>query len=224
MTPPSDAGRIETRFDAVLIPGGGLKSSGELLPYVRARLDAAAARDALFYIPLSGGTPHRPQPLDANAYPIFESIPAAQYLHRLGIARNRILPETSSYDTIGNAFFARALHTDPRGLRRLLIVNSEFHMPRTEAIFRWVFGAAPGEGYAVAFETTPNTGISPQSLTARREREAASLEGVLDLASRITTFADLHDWLYSEHGAYAWFRRDDVYRPAKGPLAESYGG
>ena len=60
---------------------------------------------------------------------------------------SRILAETCSYDTIGNAFFARTVHTDPRGLRRLLIVNSKFHMPRTEAIFRWVFGAAPDCGY-----------------------------------------------------------------------------
>lgn len=210
-------------FDAVLIPGGGLSRSGELLSFVRTRLDRAAAHSSEFYIPLSGGTPHVPQPLDGNGYPVFEAIPAARYLQERGIPRERIFPETSSYDTIGNAFFARALHADPRGLRRLLVVNSEFHMPRTEAIFRWVFGAAPDSGYQLTFETTPNTGLSEEALAFRAERERASLEVVLDLAARISTFADLHDWMYTHHGAYAWSRREEVYRPATGLLAETYG-
>ncbi len=47
----------------------------------------------------------------------------------------RIWAETASLDTIGNAYFARVIHTDPAGLRRLLVVNSAFHMPRTRMIF-----------------------------------------------------------------------------------------
>ena len=100
-------------FDAVLIPGGGLTSSGGLMPFVRARLDSALAHSADLYIPLSAGTPHRPPPLDAHGYPIFEAIPAAQYLHERGVPKSRNLAETCSYDTIGNAFFARTVHTDP---------------------------------------------------------------------------------------------------------------
>jgi len=211
-------------FDAILIPGGGLTKTGELTPFVRARLDQALRHSADFYIPLSGGTPHHPLPLDARGYPVFEAIPAAEYLHERGIARAQILPETSSYDTIGNAFFARTVHTDVRGLRRLLIVNSEFHMPRTEAIFHWIFGAAPDGGYDLTFECAANDGIPPESLEARAERERASLQVVRELAARIVTLNDLHQWIYSEHGAYAWFRRDSAYRPMSGAAAETYGG
>jgi uncharacterized SAM-binding protein YcdF (DUF218 family) len=212
------------QFDAVLIPGGGLTTSGELTPFVRARLDRALAHSADFYIPLSGGTTHLPPPLDPRGYPIFEAIPAAQYLHGRGIPRTRILVETSSYDTIGNAFFTRTIHTDPRGLSRLLIVNSRFHMARTEAIFRWVFGAAPGRGYDLSFESTDEIGISPEALEARAGRERASLEVVRGLASRITTLSGIHQWLFTEHGAYAWFLHDAAYRPAAGSLAKTYGG
>ena len=101
------------QFDAVLIPGGGLTPSGELTPFVRARLDRALAHSADFYIALSAGTTHLPPPLDARGYPIPESIPAAQYLHERGVPRGRILIETSSYETIGNAFFTRTIHADP---------------------------------------------------------------------------------------------------------------
>ncbi len=212
------------KFDAVLIPGGGLTSSGGLMPFVRARLDSALAHSADLYIPLSAGTPHLPPPLDARGYPIFEAIPAAQYLHERGIPKSRILAETCSYDTIGNAFFARTVHTDPCSLRRLLVVTSEFHMPRTEAIFRWVFGAAPDCGYDLAFETTKDIGLSHEALEARAEKERASLAVVRDLASSIVTLSAIHQWIFTEHGAYAWFLHDAVYRPASGSLAETYGG
>jgi uncharacterized SAM-binding protein YcdF (DUF218 family) len=163
-------------------------------------------------------------PVDDRGYPIFEAIPAAQYLHSLGVPRRQILAETSSYDTIGNAFFARLMHVDPRGLRRLLIVNSEFHMARTQAVFRWVFGAAPDPGYDLTFESTGNGGLSEEGLAARMERERASLEDVRALANRIVSLSDLHLWIYTEHRAYAWFLHGAAYRPIGGPLSESYGG
>jgi hypothetical protein len=29
--------------------------------------------------------------------------------------------------------------------------------------------------------------------------------------------------MYMEHAAYAWFLREEAYRPVTGPLAETYG-
>jgi len=210
-------------FDAVLIPGGGLTDSGELPPYVIARLDRALAHPAAYFIHLSAGTPHRPPPLDARGYPIYEAVPAARYLRAHGIPERRILAETFSYDTIGNAFFARLVHAEPRGLRRLHVVTSRFHMPRTEAIFRWVFGVSPAGGYELSFEAAENAGISDEALEHREAKERASLDRVIALAQRIATLPQLHEWMYAEHAAYAWFLREDAYRPITGPLAETYG-
>lgn len=210
-------------FDAVLIPGGGLTDSGELPPYVIARLDRALAHSARYFIPLSAGTPHRAPPLDGRGYPIYEAVRAASYLHERGIPERRILTETFSYDTIGNAFFARLLHTEPRELRRLHIINSEFHMPRTEAIFGWVFGLTPARGYDLSFEAVKNAGVSLESLATRVAKERASLEQVRLLAQHISTMSQLHEWMYTEHAAYAWFLRENAYRPIGGPLTETYG-
>jgi hypothetical protein len=210
-------------FDALLIPGGGLTDSGELPPYVIARLDRALAHPDAYFIPLSAGTTHRPHPLDQRGYPIYESLPAARYLRAHGIPERRILAETFSYDTIGNAFFTRLVFAEPRGLRRLHVVTSEFHMRRTEAIFRWVFGIGPSGGYELSFEAVENAGISEQALAHRAVRELASLDRVLALAQRIATLPQLHEWMYTEHAAYAWFLRDEAYRPIAGPLAETYG-
>lgn len=211
------------QFDAILIPGGGLTDSGALPPYVISRLDAALAHSAGYYIALSASTAHRPLPLDARGDPIYEAVPAAAYLHARGIPQSRILTEVFSYDTIGNAFFARLVHTDPLELRRLLIVNSEFHMARTEAIFRWVFSVTPSHGYGLSFEAVENTGLSQEALVSRLHKEQASLRQVRSLAERIITLPQLHDWIYNEHDAYAWFLRGHAQSPLDGPLSETYG-
>jgi uncharacterized SAM-binding protein YcdF (DUF218 family) len=210
-------------FDAVLIPGGGLTDSGEWPRYAIARLDRALAHSAEYFIALSAGTPHRPQNLDAHGYPIYEAMPAARYLRDHGIPERQILTETFSYDTIGNAFFTRLVHTDPRGLRKLHIVNSQFHMQRTEAIFRWVFGLSPSSGYELSFETVDNAGVSEEALDLRAAKERAALEQIKQISQRISTLSQLHQWMYTEHGAYAWFLREEAFHPVSGPLAETYG-
>ena len=52
-------------------------------------------------------------------------------------------------DTIGNAYFARLLHTDvvPH-VRRLAIVTNTWHMPRVRAVFDHIFALPATEGAA----------------------------------------------------------------------------
>jgi len=89
-----------------------------------------------------------------------------------GIPPEQILTETHSYDTIGNAFFSRVLHVDPLGLRRLLIITSDFHLPRTEAAFRWVYGLEPAASpYDLHFEGVADPGMDPEVLRERESRE-----------------------------------------------------
>jgi hypothetical protein len=172
---------------------------------VAARFDRALElSDGALLMPLSAGTPHRPPPLDARGFPITEARAGAEYLVARGADPRRILVEASSWDTIGNACFSRTLHAIPRGLERLLVVNSAFHMPRTEAVFRWVYALdGPGPRCAVEFETVPDIGIEPEILQARMEKEAARLSALDALRRRIATLSELHRWLFAEHCAYA---------------------
>ncbi len=193
-------------IDAVLIPGGGLTASGDVVPWVQARLERAIALSPppQFFIPLSAGTTHKPPPMDVNGFPILESVAAASYLQTRGIEGSRILPETVSLDTIGNAYFARLQHIEPLQLRRLHIITSAFHLPRTQAIFDWIFALLPyQEPWQLTFEAVPDVGISGDALQARRDREQASLEKFQILQTRFTTMAEVHRWLYTEHSAYA---------------------
>ena len=126
------------RYDVVIVPGGGLDASHQPAAWVVERLDAALAHDAETrqYLVLSRGTTHKPPPLGTDGFPIDEAAASAKYLVAHGVAPSRILLESWSLDTIGNAAFARLMHADLRGWRRMLVVTSAFHRPRTEAIFQ----------------------------------------------------------------------------------------
>jgi hypothetical protein len=135
---------------------------------------------------------------------VLQSVVAAEVLLARGVPATRIWAETASLDTIGNAYFARMIHTDLAGLRRLLVVNSEFHMPRTRMIFDWVFGLPPADPpYTLNFHTVPDQGLTEVGIEARRAKEAARMEGLRRTIPHIASLAALHRWLLTEHRAYA---------------------
>ena len=91
-------------YDAILIPGGGVREGGTVPSWVQGRFDLAVRiHQGEYIVALSAGTTHRPPPVDENGFPIFESAAGARYLMQAGIPAEQILTETNSYDTIGNA-------------------------------------------------------------------------------------------------------------------------
>ena len=138
----SSNGMESAPFDCILVPGGGSQRGADVssLPeWTIRRLDAAFAiwqsDRSQKILTLSAGTTHRPNYTDEHGFPVYEATSAAWYLHRKGVPLELLFRECSSYDTIGNAYFARVQHTDPAGWRKLLVVTSAFHMPRTAAVF-----------------------------------------------------------------------------------------
>lgn len=195
-------------YDAIIVPGGGLHPVSSLpQPWVCARLDAALklSERTKYFILLSRGTTHRPPPLDDRAYPIDESAASAAYLLNNGIKDpRRILLETWSLDTIGNAYFATKMICQPMNLRSLCLITSQFHMPRTRAIFEWVFSldsnAAPSHFH---FLVTPNLGLTPPQIAARQEKEAKALHHLNQATiPMLNTFEKLATFLFQRHAAY----------------------
>lgn len=193
-----------TIYDAILIPGGGVRASGELPLWVQTRFDKVLEiYQGETIIPLSAGTPLKPPPLNEHGFPLLESVAGANYLVQHGIAPDMILIESSSYDTIGNAFFARVIHVEPRKFQNLLVITSEFHMPRTESVFRWIFSLSPLPlKFDLDFLSVSNEGMDETALNARRNAEKVNLEKLETTKKRIHDMQDLHRWLFSEHDAY----------------------
>lgn len=194
------------KLDCIILPGGGLNPDGSIPDWVLPRLERALElRDSTrWFLALSAGTTHKPPPLDGNGFPICESRSAAEWLVEAGIEPARVLVETSSYDTIGNAYFARVQFCEPLELKRCHAITSEFHLARVEKIFQWVFGLRPSPlNYALSFEGTPDSGLAPEALAARTEKEAAALARLAETQKGLDSLGDFTNWLYTEHRAYA---------------------
>ncbi|PXF48291.1 hypothetical protein BWQ96_01980 [Gracilariopsis chorda] len=193
-------------FDAVVIPGGGIDANTGLpQPWVCARLDAALKlRDqAKYFIVLSRGTTHKPPPKDREGFSIDEAAASAKYLLDNGIEdAERILMDRWSLDTIGNVFFARAMICDPMKLKRLCVITSLFHMPRTRTIFDWVFTLDRRE-VDIEYVVTPDNGMSAAQSSARTEKEQESLRKlVVNTIPSICSMGQLANFLFTAHGAY----------------------
>lgn len=91
----------------IVILGGGLTRNGEVPLHTQLRLDLAfqlfnqnMKRPLL--ITLSGGTPHKPNPLNSMGFPIFEATAAARKLIQMGVPADHVMEENFSLDTVGN--------------------------------------------------------------------------------------------------------------------------
>ena len=209
-----------TSPDAIIIPGGGVRGS-ELTPWAKRRFDRALELwSGEWILALSAATVHKLPPIDARGFPVLECVAGARYMVERGVPADRILLDWTSYDTIGNAYFARLLHCDPRGWRRLLVVNSAFHMPRTEAIFRFVFGL-DGAPYELAFEAVSDAGLD-DLLAARKAKEMEGAQAWRKTIQRIGSMRDLYEWLHTQHAAYATKLLLNARAPLPVDEADSY--
>lgn len=221
--------KLARSLDAILVLGGGRPTSLASPPsFVKSRCDAAA-KTALSVSPppailaLSAGTAHVAQLMEGGL-PVWESTASVGYIgEHYPIPPDRLFAETSSYDTISNAFFARTSFTDVNGWRRLLIVTNEFHVDRAEAIFQWIFG----DGYQLYFLACSNDGLSEEAVAARREHEARGAKNVREnLSIEYTTLREVWSFLTSAHDFY---NASKLAMPKKAKmedlaLMQSYGG
>lgn len=191
-------------FDAVLVLGGGVRPGGVLPSWVQRRFDLAmSVPGEPLIIPLSAATTHRPLVLDQKGFPVFEASAGAHYILQHGISESRVRVEMFSWDTIGNAYFSRMLHAEPACLRRLLIVTSDWHMPRTKLAFDWVYGLTPDPvGYQVEYRAAEDPEMDEQSRAERTQKEQAGAESLRLLTTRIHMMPQFHRWLFTQHKAY----------------------
>lgn len=218
-------------LEGIIVAAGGQTDAGPP-PHVAARLDRAIelykASDSPKpkIITTAAGTPHKPSPHDEIGFERHESSDNARYMIDRGVPPYDIYEEGFSLETVGNAFFARVMHCDTTNLRNLVIVNSEFHMDRTRAVFDFVFGVAPvrGQPYSLSYEETENH-LPADVLEARRQKELVAVPNFAPggpWQAGINSLHDLHQWIHDNNTAYAAKRLLVPRKPLDPKLLKSY--
>ena len=58
----------------------------------------------------------------------------------MGIPKSKIISETTSRDTVGDAVFTKRNLANPRNWKSVIVVTSAYHADRTREIFSFVYG------------------------------------------------------------------------------------
>lgn len=192
-------------YDAIIVLAGGISNEGLVHPWVERRLYASY----LFYknrktkiICLGGGSYHIPAICNSDGFIIHESTSCAEYLINLGIDSKDVYKEWSSYDTIANGYFGFTNHIIPMGLKRILIITSDFHMDRSKEIFNWM-NRLYNNILDIKYYRVTDDELDNDIISIRRSRERESLNNLKNhVIPKIKTIQEFHKWFYEEHKAY----------------------
>jgi len=192
----------QSSFDRVLCLGFLVTDSGDLTPTLQYRVDRAiehylAGRTRSLV--MSGGR------LDHE--PCSAASAMNRYAVAKGVRESDVVELDQGLDTVGEAIFSRLLLTPASLASPLLVVTSAYHVQRAQAIFRFVYGAAPHLG----FEAVQN---DPEQEMGTATKEAASLQRFCDLFSGIEEgdIEAILDRFWQDHALYRDARFDALRR------------
>lgn len=203
-----DLGKYDQEYIFVL--AGGLDNLGRNHPWVKDRLDVAFRLYELKkrkIIILGGGTYHKPPHINREKFVIHESTMGAKYLLDKGVDSEDLYREWASYDTIANGFFSLLNFVIPLKIKNVLVITSDFHMPRSETIFRWIYklwslSTNNSDKCDLDFLEVSTKYLDNEIIQARADREKRSLITFHQIINKINSLYDFHIWFYKEHQAY----------------------
>lgn len=184
-------------YDAIIVLGGSFIDKNTLPEWAEKRLNVAIKHKSSckYFILLSRGSPHKPSPLCDLGHAIDECQIMANYMIERNICPSKIFIESWSMDTIGNAYAALMMHCVPRNLRNILVITSDFHMPRSRSIFEKVFSLFPIKIFSLDFlETHSSLEIS--------DKERKGFENWEKEKGKIKNLEELHEFLFQKHEIY----------------------
>ncbi len=199
---------MKNKSNAIIVLSGGINSDGSFPEYVQNRLTKALEikSDNDYLITASRTTVYKAPPRDSDGFPIDDAVQYAQFFLDNGVPREDLRIENCSFETLGSAYFLRNLHIDPLEIANLTIITSSFHMPRTKAMFDFVFSLPDNtnlrKSYNITYIDTPNAGLNDDFLQERCKREKQGIQRVQELKQQINNLQEFNKWLFAHHAAY----------------------
>lgn len=196
---------INFNYDSIFVLAGGINKNGECYEWVKRRLDLAVklynfSNKNIFC--LGGGSYHTPPILNEKKFMIHESTACAEYLIKKGVNSKKILKDWSSFDTIANGVFGYNNFIIPFKLKKIVVITSEFHMNRTEAIFNWINNLYDNV-VQIKFLSVSDRNIDDDLISIRTIRENQSLDNLKkNVILKYSSLQEMLNWFYTEHKAY----------------------
>ena len=150
--------QLEKDFDAIIVLGAQVLPDGQPNTQLQWRLDAALAAWQLKQVPVVVcGAQGKDEPLP-------EAEAMKNYLSARGVPEERILMDSDSFNTNQNLRNAGRLLKEQEGIQKVLIVTSDYHLPRAMAL-------AVDQGFSAAGLGSP---CKPEYWLKNHAREALS--------------------------------------------------
>lgn len=123
-----------------------------------------------------------------------------EYAISLDVPEDVVLKEDISKDTIGNAYFCKTKFLEPNNWKNIVVVTSEYHMPRTRYIFEKVLGS----DYKIEFVPVDSR-LNPEDLAAKIDKENKTTEFLKKWFDSIKTgdTEAIRNLMYTKHPGYA---------------------
>lgn len=124
-----------------------------------------------------------------------------KYLSQRGVPLEKMFFEEIACDTAGQAFFIKRDILKPQGWKSILVVTSDYHVPRTKEIFNHILGPEYTIGYAeskAAFQSIPFWNL------IRQIKEKRSLRTFLNMFGNIRQGDDeaISKIMFEKHKLY----------------------
>jgi len=186
-------------YDAILVLDAGINSDATLTTRSMERVEKGVALQksgTARPIIMSGGAKGPPSQAPANKT---EAQAMKDYAISLGVAAEDILLEEESKDAIGNIFFSKVNLIEPSQWKNIIVVTSDYNVPRATYVFQKVMGPS----YHAHFEKA-SSNLSPPDAERVQiqedEKMALTIQWMKNIADGDTQA--VKEFLYSWHPAY----------------------
>ena len=187
------------KFDAIVVLGYELKKNFELKNIAKYRVERAnelfekgLASKVIFLGSHSFWNKDKPEITEAKAM--------RDYAISKGLPKNVTLLEENSKDSIGNAYFVRKNYLEKNNWKKIIVVTTDFHIPKTKYVFQKVLG----NNYYFKTEST-KSGLSASKVKELKLRERKVVDWFKKYFEN-TRDGDLEmieKYLYTHHPGYA---------------------
>jgi len=128
----------DRNYDSIVVLSNRINLDGTLQEDVRARMDKAIQIYNLGDVEtLTASGNHDPKDKDAICN---HAEAMRRYAITQGVLPEKILKEDTSLETVGQAYFTKVNLALPRNWEKLVVVSSDYHLPRVIRIFDLIFG------------------------------------------------------------------------------------